>query len=96
MTQRAWLLVPLAALLIAIAPLAEANPPDCNWFAGVYDDNDFDDVVGLVLLDSNGVQPATVAGGIPDPARGELSPAGAPAVSSCPRTPRSTRGPPAF
>jgi len=42
---RAMLLV-----LLAIAPvtLAHASPPDQTWLAGVYDQADFDDVVGLL------------------------------------------------
>src|SRR5499425_2444561 len=38
----------LALLLIAPVALAHASPPDQTWFAGVYDEADFDDVVGLL------------------------------------------------
>jgi len=38
----------LAALLLTLTPLAYANPPDPTWILGVWDDDDFDDVVGLV------------------------------------------------
>ena len=37
-----WLLV---ALMIALAPLAQASPPDQTWLAGLYDNDDYDDVV---------------------------------------------------
>ena len=38
----------LALLLIAPVTLAHASPPDQTWLAGVYDQADFDDVVGLL------------------------------------------------
>jgi hypothetical protein len=38
----------LALLIIAPVTLAHASPPDQTWLAGVYDQADFDDVVGLL------------------------------------------------
>ena len=38
----------LALLVIAPVTLAHASPPDQTWLAGVYDQADFDDVVGLL------------------------------------------------
>jgi len=38
----------LALLLITPVTLAHASPPDQTWLAGVYDQADFDDVVGLL------------------------------------------------
>jgi hypothetical protein len=38
----------LVLLLIAPVTLAHASPPDQTWLAGVYDQADFDDVVGLL------------------------------------------------
>ena len=38
----------LGLLLIAPVTLAHASPPDQTWLAGVYDQADFDDVVGLL------------------------------------------------
>jgi hypothetical protein len=38
----------LVLLIIAPVTLAHASPPDQTWLAGVYDQNDFDDVVGLL------------------------------------------------
>jgi hypothetical protein len=38
----------LALLIIAPVTLAHARPPDQTWLAGVYDQADFDDVVGLL------------------------------------------------
>src|SRR5215469_18348007 len=38
----------LALLIIVPITLAHASPPDQIWLAGVYDQADFDDVVGLL------------------------------------------------
>jgi len=38
----------LALLIIVPVTLAHASPPDQTWLAGVYDEADFDDVVGLL------------------------------------------------
>src|SRR5262249_39604775 len=38
----------LALLIIAPVTLAHASPPDQTWHPGVYDQGDFDDVVGLL------------------------------------------------
>ena len=46
----------LALLLVGIVgiltPIAQASPPDPSWIRGMYDDNDFDDVVGLITSGS--------------------------------------------
>jgi hypothetical protein len=38
----------LVALIGGLAPVAYASPPDPSWVRGMYDDADFDDVVGLI------------------------------------------------
>src|SRR5262245_23522 len=38
----------LVLLIIVPVALAHASPPDQTWLAGVYDEADFDDVVGLL------------------------------------------------
>ena len=38
----------LALLIIVPVTLAHGSPPDQTWLAGVYDQADFDDVVGLL------------------------------------------------
>ena len=38
----------LVLLIIIPVTLAHASPPDQTWLAGVYDQADFDDVVGLL------------------------------------------------
>src|SRR5262245_14129253 len=54
----------LALLLIAPVTLAHASPPDQTWLAGVYDQADFDDVVGLLTsaLEASGSTSAPEAG----------------------------------
>jgi len=43
----------LLFVLLAVAPLANASPPDPLWIAGIYDAADFDDViVAITWLES--------------------------------------------
>ena len=35
----------LLVVLVGLVPLAHASPPDPTWIAGLYDDDDYDDVV---------------------------------------------------
>jgi hypothetical protein len=37
----------LSALVLVVSPLAWASPPDQGWLPGIYDEADYDDVVGL-------------------------------------------------
>ena len=48
MTSSAALIAFIAAVFATISGLAYASPADPTWIPGVYDDADFDDVVGLV------------------------------------------------
>jgi len=54
----------LALLSIVPVTLAHASPPDQTWLAGVYDQADFDDVVGLLTsaLDATDSTAAPEAG----------------------------------
>jgi hypothetical protein len=52
MRAKSWTFLVLATL-VALTPLAYASPPDPSWIRGVYDDDDFDDVV--IFLTSGGV-----------------------------------------
>ncbi len=45
MKRRLPLVLILLSGLAVLAPLAYASPPDPAWIGGVYDDDDFDDVV---------------------------------------------------
>ena len=42
------LAISLAAVLCALVPLAYATPPDPTYVGGLWDDDDYDDVVVLV------------------------------------------------
>jgi len=53
----------LAILIIAPVTLAHASPPDQTWIAGVYDQDDFDDVVCLLTS----VLEATESTVVPEP-----------------------------
>ncbi len=48
MSPPALLMALMAGLLVTLSSLAYASPPDPSWIAGIYDDADLDDVVGLV------------------------------------------------
>jgi len=43
-----WVALISTAILTALVPLAYGSPPDPTWVSGVYDNADYDDVVGLV------------------------------------------------
>ena len=45
MKWRLPLVLILLSDLAALAPLAYASPPDPAWIGGIYEDDDFDDVV---------------------------------------------------
>jgi hypothetical protein len=84
----------LALLLIAPVTLAHASPPDQTWLAGVYDQADFDDVVGLLTsaLEASGSTSAPEAGPClalaPKLCPATVAwPASAPAYSAPPRAP---------
>ncbi len=59
MRARALVIV-LLALLIGLAPLAYASPPDQTWLAGFYDNADYDDVI-LALTSFVGASDGTPA-----------------------------------
>ena len=84
----------LALLLVAPVTLAHASPPDQTWLAGVYDQADFDDVVGLLTsaLEASGSTSAPEAGTClalaPKLCPATVAwPASAPAYSAPPRAP---------
>lgn len=59
------LLVALMIALPSVLPtLAYASLPDPSWIHGIYDDGDYDDVVGLITSASGAIPaPAPVASG---------------------------------
>src|SRR5215470_2486355 len=51
------LLIGVTVLVVAsLSSLAYASPPDPTWIPGFYDDADFDDVVGLVVMEKGLVE----------------------------------------
>ena len=48
MRPRAIVALLLALVLAGLTPLARLSPPDPTWFAGFWDDGDYDDVVLLI------------------------------------------------
>ena len=84
----------LVLLIIAPVTLAHASPPDQTWLAGIYDQADFDDVVGLLTsaLDATDSSAAPETGLCLAPAPRLCSatvtwPASAPAYSTPVRAP---------
>ena len=45
MVARHFLIAMLVTLMVGLAPLAQASPPDQTWLGGLYDDADYDNVV---------------------------------------------------
>jgi hypothetical protein len=74
MRVRSGLAFVLVAGFFALTALAQASPPDPTWIAGIYDDDDFDDVVVFIAAGSAlepepacELMPAPVAGRIVEP-----------------------------
>ena len=62
MRARVWpsgLVLVLVALMLTLAGVAYASPPDPSWIPGLYDDDDFDNVVDFITS-SSGVAGALV------------------------------------
>ena len=47
MRTRALIALWLVLVLASLTPLARLSPPDPTWFAGFWDDRDYDDVILL-------------------------------------------------
>jgi hypothetical protein len=58
---RACLIGLISVVFVSIPTLAHASPPDPTWIPGIYDDADFDDVVGLVTSAKALVEPMDAA-----------------------------------
>jgi hypothetical protein len=95
MKRRASLAGLLLGALLALPPLAHASPTDPTWIPGLYDDNDYDDVIlfitgAVTAVDSCIADPiglVTVCVGLIAPSKPQF-------VSARPLTSRSTRAPP--
>ena len=62
MRTRLWLsgfVLALVALMLTVTGVAYASPPDPTWIPGLYDDDDFDNVVDFITS-SSGVAVALV------------------------------------
>jgi hypothetical protein len=62
MRTRVWLgglVLVLVASMLTLAGVAYASPPNPTWIAGLYDDDDFDNVVDFITS-SSGVAVALV------------------------------------
>ncbi len=83
----------IVVVLILIAPIAFASPPDPSWIAGIYDGADGDDAVNLVY-ETAGVEVALLGPLLPLPRASNVSLAPGPgAVYGFPLH-QFTRGPP--
>jgi hypothetical protein len=60
MVVRHVLIAILVTLMVALAPLAQASPPDQTWLGGLYDDADYDNVVLSVTSAVGAVESPTV------------------------------------
>jgi len=49
MSRRASLAFLLLSVVLALPPIAHAAPTDPVWISGLYDDNDYDDVVLFII-----------------------------------------------
>ena len=71
----------LLLLIVAPVTLAHASPPDQTWLAGVYDQSDFDDVVGLLTSAFDAIDSTAALGA---GASFALAPRLCPAAEGCP------------
>src|SRR5262245_54098760 len=99
MRTRLWpggLVLVLVALIITLTGVAYASPPDPTWISGLYDDDDFDNVVDFITS-SSGVAVALVVsdlGPVQSPIVLQLPPADD-VVASVPLSAFGPRAPPA-
>jgi hypothetical protein len=62
--HRRWRRCVVLVLLVCcgiLPPLADSSPPDPTWFPGIYDNADYDDVIGL-LTDTAAVRELQLIG----------------------------------
>jgi hypothetical protein len=91
--QRRVLGVVLAILVVALTPIAYADPPDPTWLGGYWDDDDFDNVIAFIAS-ASAITASPLADGRPlSVSEHELELARPPACSgphqalACPRAP---------
>jgi len=92
----------LLIVLILIAPallrtLAYASPPDPAWIHGIYDDDDFDNVVILITSGTAIAAPELSTDFDPAPLlTGRLAPAPETVIPAVPKSAIRPRAPPSF
>ena len=94
-SHRAPLAILLLGVVLALTPIAHAAPTDPGWISGLYDDNDYDDVVHFIIgavgaVDSgvlDPVGPVVISLGLIAPSRPQF-------LSLRPLKSLSTRAPP--
>jgi hypothetical protein len=94
--SRGFLAVVTLGVLVVLAGLAYASPPDASRILGIYDNADLDDVVVLVTTASGVVGPGDLAGLrvlLPPPSATVALPPEKTPVSTCP-APLPARAPP--
>jgi hypothetical protein len=64
------LLFALVTVLVAVLPLAYAEPPDPTWVSGYFDDGDYDDAVFVVTSSLATVDPFPLCDWSPFPVFG--------------------------
>jgi hypothetical protein len=84
----------LVALMLSLAPLAYATPPDPTWISGIWDDDDFDDVVGYITSATGLPSDPVACDSRPVPTSAVLKLSAFQAAVSAPRSASSPRAPP--
>jgi len=96
MMRLRYVLLIQAACIMALTPLAYASPPDPSWIMGVYDDDDFDNVVVIVTSGVSAVPSQPLWDAAPSQvAVASATPADESAVSTPALWSPQTRAPPA-
>ena len=92
-SARRLLTVFLITLLVGLAPVAYADPPDPTWLGGLWEDDDFDTVVAfiastfaMITLCDVGAEPCPVWIDSAEPAGSSFLPSPVPSTSH-PRAP---------
>jgi hypothetical protein len=92
---RRFLLWVLVGAMLALTPLAQASPPDQTWMGGLFDDDDYDNVVVSVTASvaSMTLWPSHDGQRL-QPAKSFVGPLDESDLSTAPRSSSQTRAPP--
>jgi hypothetical protein len=61
MSHRAPLAILLLGVVLVLTPIAHAAPTDPGWIPGLYDDNDYDDIVLFIIGAVGAVESSVVS-----------------------------------